>query len=178
MIDFISPDKAVWTFYSQQSAMLKPIDEIVIKRTSAAACALTPETQAAAATTGVSVESALLSSKLYNVTAGIDAVKAKLNVSAFNATAAAKGLSIDLLGAGTGFVRAGVDYVEAKVAAANYSLGVLAQEWANKTGGGAVKHKGERKTKGGMTHHNNEKRAAFHVKRSAVSAERAAKRKT
>ena len=136
MIDFISPDKAVWTFYSQQSAMLKPIDEIVIKRTSAAACALTPETQAAAATTGVSVESALLSSKLYNVTAGIDAVKAKLNVSAFNATAAAKGLSIDLLGAGTGFVRAGVDYVEAKVAAANYSLGVLAQEWANKTGGG------------------------------------------
>lgn len=132
LLDFISPDKAVWSFYSQEGAMVKPLDEVVIKRADAKACALTPESQAAAATTGVSVESALVSSKLVNVTFELDVLKNKLNVSTLNAT---KGLSVDLSGGKAGIVRSGVDYVQAKAAAANFSLIALVDMWNNKTGG-------------------------------------------
>ena len=131
MLDFISPKKAVWAFYSQEGEMAKPLDEIVITRADADVCALTPETQAAAATTGVSVDSVLASSKQFNVSAGIDAVKVKLNVSALGAH---KNVSVNAVGAGIGLAQGGTNYVQAKGSAVQYSLNALALRWANKTG--------------------------------------------
>ena len=66
MLDLLSPTKAVWAFYSQESAMFKPVDEVVLSRADPVKCAATPETIAAAAATGVSLDAVV---SKFNVTA-------------------------------------------------------------------------------------------------------------
>lgn len=127
MLNILSPTKAVWAFYSQESAMFKPYDEVVLTRADPVKCAATPATQAAAATVGVPVADVLASSKAFNLTAA----KAEV-IASFGRGAG--GAAVDPKGAASGVVRGGADWVAAKLATANFTLGKLEAAWANKTG--------------------------------------------
>ena len=128
MLDLLSPTKAVWAFYSQESAMFKPVDEVVLSRADPVKCAATPETIAAAAATGVSLDAVV---SKFNVTA---AALAKLaNVKAGNKTL---GLRVDPKGAAGGIARSASDYVQAKLAIANHTvIAVKAGGVGNKSAG-------------------------------------------
>lgn len=128
MLDLLSPTKAVWSFYSQESAMFKPVDEVVLTRADPVKCAGTPEAEAAAAATGVSLDAVL---SKFNVTA---AALAKLaSVKAGNKTL---GLQVDPKGAAGGIARSAADYVTAKLALANHTItAVKAGGVGNKSAG-------------------------------------------
>lgn len=127
LLDILSPTKAVWAFYSQESAMFKPYDEIVITRADPVKCAATPATQAAAQTVGVPIADVLASYKAFNVTAAKSNLLASLG-------GGAGGAAVDPKGTASGVVRGGADFVAAKLATANFTLAKLEAAWANKTG--------------------------------------------
>lgn len=56
MLDLLSPTQAVWAFHSQETAMFRPVDEIVFTRADPATCATSPGTIAAARAAGVSLD--------------------------------------------------------------------------------------------------------------------------
>lgn len=131
MLDILSPTKAVWAFYSQESAMVKPVDEVVITRADPSKCATSTATIAAAQTTGVSLDSIYMGTKL-NVTAA----KASLLAGGGNQQPAL-GVSVDPKGAAAGLASSAAAWVGSKMAIANHSVIALTSNGgpANKTAG-------------------------------------------
>lgn len=113
--DFLSPTKAVWSFYSQGAGMVKPSDKVVISRGN-------PKCPAAAHAKG-------------STTTLADTAAAF--VSSVNASALAKaaGGSVDVVAGVTGVKRATGAYVGAKLSSANFTAATLANTLRNKTGG-------------------------------------------
>lgn len=127
-LDILSPTKAVWAFYSQESdSLFKPVDEIVITRADPAKCASTPATVAAAATVGVAMSDVLAASKTFNLTAAQAFLSGKAHGGA---------VSIDPKGTAAGVAAAGAAFVGAKLGLVNFTANAVAAQLANKTGVG------------------------------------------
>lgn len=111
-IDFESPTKAVWSFYSQGTAMVKPAHRVVITRGNPKC----PAAQQAAKPSVADIKADL---------------KAAVN-STLTAKAAGGALALDAGKAGV--VRGVSDAVSAKVSTANWTVTTLANSLRNKTG--------------------------------------------
>jgi hypothetical protein len=131
ILDFVSPTEAVWSFYSQGTAMVKPADSVVIKRNPT--CAL--KAAAADGTLDVSLKAGM-ASKLNGMAARVagvdvavlDAVDARVAGWA-NSTGA-----LDVTAGASGGARQAASAVAAKVGAANFTVMTLANTLRNKTG--------------------------------------------
>lgn len=119
-LDLQSPTEAVWTFYSQSGAMLKPSDAVVITRGN-------PKC-AGSGVAGLGARAAAKAAAAANATAATLQRLPSLNLS---------GVAVDAGAGAAGLARGAGAYLAAKSATANFSAATVANSVRNRTGGGA-----------------------------------------
>jgi hypothetical protein len=127
VLDLLSPTEAVWSFYSQGTAMIKPADSVIIKRNPL--CAIKA---AASDDTLASLKNGTLSSfaTLKNGTAAtVEALVASKLAGLTNVTG-----KIDVEAAAEGVARQAKAAVSAKANVANFTATTLVNLIKNKTG--------------------------------------------
>ena len=121
-LDVLSPTEALWSFYSQGTAMLKPTDQVLITR----------RNPKCAGSGGVAGGASAVRAKVAPV-ANVTAAKAAEALKPLNVSGVAASGGVNLGSGVSGLARGAGAYLSAKKASANFTATTVANAVRNKT---------------------------------------------